>query len=195
MTSRSPRTTVRRVARAGLACILPMLMLGACSTRFVSSEALDTTEPDTFNQDAVVDSEPGVWWAHQYALPVEVHGTMPGRSTSQLASLSRREPPASVQGKPVPPSIIDHTGRILMYVRPAHLPEDDALCEEPHHVGQTGKAGRDADVTVALCDDSKTLAVVHGVVTADASDQEIKSGLDTMQSALFWDLYKTPVMP
>jgi hypothetical protein len=82
-----------------------------------------------------------------------------------------------------------------MYVRPAHLPEDDAVCDEAGHVGQTGQSGHDADVTVALCDDTKTLAVVHGVVTADASDQEIKSGLDTMQSALFWDLYKTPVMP
>jgi len=171
-----------------------MLLLGACSTRIISSQALDQTEPDVVDQDAVVDMEPGVWWARQYSLPVEIHGTMPGHSASETASLAQRTPPPDLKA-PSTPSIADRTGRILMYVNPARLPEDDALCVESRHVGHTRQGGSDAGVTVALCDDTKTLAVVHGVVEADASQSDIKSGLGTLQSALFWDLYKTPYEP
>jgi hypothetical protein len=177
----------------------PILLLGACSTtRFVSSDATDNgllPTPSPYQKDAFVDDEPAVWWAHQYSLPREIHGSIPGHSVAETASLARRlPPPGDGQFNPAP-SVIDRSGRILLYFNPAILPDDDSLCEEARQIGTAPQDGRDTDVTSALCDGSKTLAVVHAVVSAETSDPKIKDGLATIESSLFWDLYKTPWMP
>ncbi len=74
-------------------------------------------------------------------------------SEIETPSLSCRTRPAGQRDIKVGPSIIDRSGRILIYVNPVRLPSDDAMCDENQQIKQITHSFHDISIIAALCDD------------------------------------------
>jgi hypothetical protein len=160
--------------RAGLVVktALPaLLLLSGCGTTVVSSRNLS-------------HADAAQWQAEAPALPVELHGAVPGRSETALTSLF---PQASkLQYASLGQITLPAPGkRIVLYVNGTQLPAASKLCTqgEPFQHGQ--QAGRLADVTAALCDGPEVISTVRGyALSMDQTKQGLQRSFGVIQAGL-----------
>jgi hypothetical protein len=156
---------------------LPLLMaLGACSTYITGGQKLADVDPD-------------LWQARRVALPVEIHGALPGHSTADLAALytapSRSTLYASLGNDPIGAP----AQRVVIYVNAAGAVPNADLCRKQNDAPAVAPATGTAKVTAALCDGTAAITVARANVKSDESMGAFKGGLEIVQDQLFQSLY------
>jgi hypothetical protein len=160
---------------------LPLLMaLGACSTQITGSEKLANADPD-------------LWHARRAALPVEIHGALPGHTATELAALyplpTRSTLYASLGNDPIGAP----AQRVVIYVNAGNVLPNRDLCQHQNDVTPTVPASP-AKVTAALCDGTSAITVARADVRSDKSMGDFKGGLEAVQDQLFQSLYPYSVL-
>ena len=157
-------------ALRGALVALPLLAAG-CGTTIVSS-------------DKFVAADPAAWMAVQGRLPVEVHGTVPGKAQSALAQAFppyRANEYAALDGGVGPLA-----NRIVLYVNAAALPPAAALCSAPDLFRAGPQTGERARVSGALCQGSVVVARADGyALSVDQSAAGLKQSFSVIEDALF----------
>ena len=165
-----PSSLLRPVVFAAAAALPAVLLLAGCGTAIVSSQDPSHANP---NQ-----------WRAAAALPVELHGNIPGRSETALASLLPQEahPKYASLG---PIALPDKGKRIVMYVNAALLPPTSGLCSQSDLFQAGGQVGRFAKVTAALCDGPTLITSDQGyALSKDQTAQGLQRSLGVIRAGL-----------
>lgn len=159
----TPGRTIRYYA--AIATLPTLLLAGGCA----STEVLNSSNP---SRDAPRD------WRDYDQLPVEILGSITGRSQAELAALF---PAAANAGQ----------GRhIVLYVNADELPQKSSLCSDPGSFRAGAQHGDAATVTGALCDGGREITRATGtVVTTDQSPRWLVKGFDQIRNQLYQSLY------
>jgi len=163
-----PSLMLRRVV---FAAVLPAaLLLAGCGTAIVSSQDPSRANPDQ--------------WRAVATLPVELHGKIPGRSESALASLFPQEPrPQYASLGPIP--LADRGKRVVMYVNPSALPPPADLCSQSDLFQPGRQVGHFARVTAALCDGPTVISTDRGyALSRDQTEQGLRRSFGIMRAGL-----------
>ncbi len=155
------------LTRCAVPAVLPLVALAGCANTTVLSSDNPSRAAPRHRRD-------------YGSLPIEVLGSIPGRSQEQLASLFPTAPGPSIE-----------TGRhIVMYVNATRLPAKPDLCSDDVAFRPGGQSGATADVTDALCDGGREITRVSGtVVTARESPRGLVQGFDVIRDQLVQSLY------
>lgn len=158
-----PSRTVRRIL--AIATIPTLALVGGCA----NTDVLSSSNPSR---------DPPRAWRDYDRLPIEMFGSITGKSQTELASLFPSAPDAQ-------------TGRhIVMYVNAAQLPPKPDLCSAPSSFRAGIQTGDAANVTGALCDGSREVTRAMGtVVTTDKSPRWLVKGFDQVRDQLYQSLY------
>jgi hypothetical protein len=121
-----------------LPLVIPALsVLGGC------------TAPTTILSSANPSRVPAREWSDYQTLPVDVHGTTPGYSKSDLAALFPKYHPARYATLGNLPSAAAQR-HVVLYVNPAYTPSSSQLCDEGEHFPRRAQDGQSAYVVGAL---------------------------------------------
>ena len=162
------------------ACIVPALLLvSACSTSITDYGSLQVD--DTGRWSPVVDQ-----------LPVELHGTIKGRSAAELAELFPSTIKAPRYASLGPVAVSPLPSRIVFYIDQAELPEGQALCKGGFQGQQGAREGEFAQVTAALCDGPRLVSYATGRLRAPQEDGFLKSGFQMFDAQLVEALDRSP---
>jgi hypothetical protein len=165
-----------RVSLALKALVPAVVLLGGCATTTVTG----TTNPSGAQASA---------WSNYDSLPVELHGTVPGRTEGQLASLFPADPQpqyAAIGDLPLQPP----GRRMVLYVNPARMPPNSALCSDSTVFQSGPQSGKSAYVEGALCDGPKLISTANGYVLAkDASPHRLAQNFGVIRDQLYQVLF------
>jgi hypothetical protein len=176
------RTPSSPFPRIVFAAVLPVILfLAGCGTAIVSSQ-----DPSHAN--------PYQWRAAE-ALPVELHGNIPARSETALASLFPQgsRPQYASLG---PIALPDKGKRVVMYVNAAFLPPTSDLCSKSDLFRPGRQVSRFARVTAALCDGPTVISVVRGdALSKGQTEQGLQRSFGVMRAGLVAALKRDATEP
>ncbi len=159
-----------------VAALLCSGALCGCASTTILTSSRDTTRTDASS------------WADYASLPVEVHGTVPGYTHVELATLFPKM--ATPQYASLGSLPLSNGGRhMVMYLNPQQVPSDTALCSDSAAFQPGSQQGRSATVVGALCDgnDVVTRATAR-VLTEGSSPEQLAHNLDNVRIQLFYSL-------
>ncbi|MBE7211013.1 MAG: hypothetical protein INR65_08335 [Gluconacetobacter diazotrophicus] len=153
-----------------------MLMPVTLTSILLAGGCAETTVMSSSNPSR----DPARHWRDYDQLPVEMVGTIPGHSATDLAALF-----------PVVPAGAPDGGRhIVFYVNADQLPPKNELCSDVDAFRPGTQHGGAADVTGALCDGHREVTRATGtVVTAEQSPRWLRRGFGVIRAQLFQALF------
>jgi len=166
----------RLSARLWPIAIPAALLLGGCTS---GTTVLSTANPSR---------APASDWADYDSLPVDVHGTAPGRSKADLAAMFRAYHPAQYASiGELPPS---PERRMVLVVNPANTISAGALCDGRAHYPRGVQQGDSAYVTGALCDGQKVISTASAyILTKDQSPRDLAYNFNMIRDQLYQSLF------
>jgi hypothetical protein len=165
-----------RIGRVALAMISSTVLLTACTSTVLDSSNVSQADPEP--------------WAEAWAsLPVDVHGSVPGYSQTELSMLF---PSYSNQELASLDNWVPAVGkqRIVLYVNPITLPKLSGLCSQSDMFRPGRQKGRLAEIDAVLCDGTSVISTSTGLaLSLDQSRSGIVKSFSAIEDELLYVLY------
>jgi hypothetical protein len=161
---------------------LTLLALASCSGALVTSRPL-------------VDSDSSYYWTRVIdEIPVQVHGSMPGHTASELTALLSGETqsgmtPTAENAGGAPGAVSDRPlegqRRVILFLNPSSRPLPVLICRNEAAPQSGPQTGNRAGVYAVLCNGTQPVTATQGTLPAiGQTDQDIRRSYSTIQDSI-----------